>query len=223
MILVLKFFFILSFGIVISSSFVVFSSNPVYSLLWLVLSFVFSAGFLLILGSEFLALIFIVVYVGAIAVLFLFVVMLLDLKLKNLQNKKNQIFSTMILMFGSFFFLFLLFLNFIKYKSMFLNFDLVFKKCKIEFENIIFYLLYVVDKSSLIFINWIDFINSVNDIQLFSLMLYDVFVLQFLIVGLILLAVLIGVVYLTNSYVSTKIKEQSIFKQISINSSFFTR
>jgi NADH:ubiquinone oxidoreductase subunit 6 (subunit J) len=222
MTLILNLYFVIGIGIVISSSFVVFVSNPIYSLLWLVLSFLFSASFLLVLGCEFLALIFIVVYVGAIAVLFLFVVMLLDLKFKNLKNKKTQTFSA-ILVLGSCFLLFLLFFNFSSLKQDILVLDLGFanKKANIETKNFILYFLCIVDKISLVFINWRDLTDSVNDIQLYSFILYDIFVLQFLLVGFVLLAVLIEVVYLTNSYKNLSTYDQSIFKQISINSNFF--
>jgi NADH-quinone oxidoreductase subunit J len=223
MTLILNLYFVISVGVVISSSFVVFVSNPIYSLLWLVLSFLLSASLLLVLGCEFLALIFIVVYVGAIAVLFLFVVMLLDLKFKNLKNKKTQTF-TAVLVLGSCFLFVLLFFNCTSLKQDILVLDLNFinKKSNIGTKNFIFYFLFIVDKISLVFINWSDLTNSVNDIQLYSFILYDIFVLQFLLVGLVLLAVLIEVVYLTNSYKNISTYDQSIFKQISINSNFFT-
>jgi NADH-quinone oxidoreductase subunit J len=220
--LILNLYFVISIGIVISSSFVVFVSNPIYSLLWLVLSFLFSASFLLVLGCEFLALIFVVVYVGAISVLFLFVVMLLDLKFKNLKNKKTQAF-TAILVLGSCFLFFLLFLNFYSLKQDILVLDSSFinKKANIDTKNFILYFFCLVDKISIVFINWRDLTDSVNDIQLYSYILYDTFVLQFLLVGFVLLAVLIEVVYLTNSYKNLSTYDQSIFKQISINSNFF--
>jgi NADH:ubiquinone oxidoreductase subunit 6 (subunit J) len=222
MTLILNLYFVISIGIVISSSFVIFVSNPIYSLLWLVLSFLFSASFLLVLGCEFLALIFIVVYVGAIAVLFLFVVMLLDLKFKNLKNKKTQAF-TAILVLGSCFFFFLLFLNFTSLKQDILVLDSSFvnKKVSIQIKNFLLYFFFIVDKISIVFINWRDLTESVNDIQLYSFILYDIFVLQFLLVGFVLLAVLIEVVYLTNSYKNLSTYDQSIFKQISVNSNFF--
>jgi NADH:ubiquinone oxidoreductase subunit 6 (subunit J) len=223
MTLILNLYFVMSLGIVISSSFVVFVNNPIYSLLWLVLSFLFSASFLLMLGCEFLALIFVVVYVGAIAVLFLFVVMLLDLKFKNLKNKKTQAF-TAILVLGSCFLVFLLFLNSSSLKQETLNLDSSFinkKASSTETKNFVLYFLCIIDKISLVFINWRELADSVNDIQLYSFILYDTFFLQFLLVGFVLLGVLIEVVYLTNSYKSLSTYDQSIFKQISINSNFF--
>jgi NADH:ubiquinone oxidoreductase subunit 6 (subunit J) len=222
MLLVLNFYFILSLGIIISSSFVVFSSNPIYSLLWLVMSFLFSSSLLLILGCEFLALIFLVVYVGAIAVLFLFVVMLLDLKINNLRSKKNNAFFS-VSVFG-FIFLFCLLsfnLNFIKYEFIFFNFNFVYQEYFIDFKSLLSNFSFTIDKINFIFINWKDFVHSLNEIEIYSVVLYDIFVVQFLLVGFILLSVLIGVVFLTNSYESSKVLEQATFKQISLNSNFF--
>ena len=72
------FFWIFSIVLVGSALSVIFARNPVHSVLFLILAFVCAAGIFLILGAEFLAMILVVVYVGAVAVLFLFVVMLLD-------------------------------------------------------------------------------------------------------------------------------------------------
>jgi NADH-quinone oxidoreductase subunit J len=72
-------FFYLFAGVAVASAFMVVSSrNPVHSVLFLILAFVNAAGLFLLLGAEFLAMLLIVVYVGAVAVLFLFVVMMLD-------------------------------------------------------------------------------------------------------------------------------------------------
>jgi NADH-quinone oxidoreductase subunit J len=65
---------------------VISSRNPVYSVLWLILAFFNAAGLFVLLGAEFLAMVLVVVYVGAVAVLFLFVVMLLDINLLRLRE-----------------------------------------------------------------------------------------------------------------------------------------
>jgi NADH-quinone oxidoreductase subunit J len=73
------FFFYLFSGVLIASAFLVVTArNPVHSVLFLILAFVNAAGLFILLGAEFLAMILIVVYVGAVAVLFLFVIMMLD-------------------------------------------------------------------------------------------------------------------------------------------------
>jgi NADH-quinone oxidoreductase subunit J len=63
----------------------VLSRNPVHSVLWLILAFLSSAGLFVLLGAEFVAMLLIIVYVGAVAVLFLFVVMMLDIDFAELK------------------------------------------------------------------------------------------------------------------------------------------
>ncbi|WP_029005217.1 NADH-quinone oxidoreductase subunit J [Azorhizobium doebereinerae] len=80
-------FFYLFACILVGSAFMVISSrNPVYSVLFLILAFVNAAGLFILIGAEFLALILVVVYVGAVAVLFLFVVMMLDVDFVELRQ-----------------------------------------------------------------------------------------------------------------------------------------
>ena len=73
-------FYLFSAVILLSSLMVISAKNPVHSVLFLILSFLNAAGIFVILHAEFLAMILIIVYVGAVAVLFLFVVMMLDIK-----------------------------------------------------------------------------------------------------------------------------------------------
>ena len=71
----------------VASAFMVIAArNPVYSVLFLILTFFNSAGLFVLLGAEFLALLLVVVYVGAVAVLFLFVVMMLDIDFAELSE-----------------------------------------------------------------------------------------------------------------------------------------
>ena len=65
----------------------VISRNPVHSVLWLILTFLSSAGLFVLLGAEFVAMLLIIVYVGAVAVLFLFVVMMLDIDFAELKGE----------------------------------------------------------------------------------------------------------------------------------------
>ncbi|MGJ8622254.1 MAG: NADH-quinone oxidoreductase subunit J [Yoonia sp.] len=68
----------------------VVSRNPVHSVLWLILSFLSSAGLFVTLGAEFVAMLLIIVYVGAVAVLFLFVVMMLDVDFAELKAEMTK-------------------------------------------------------------------------------------------------------------------------------------
>ncbi|GIL00757.1 MAG: NADH:ubiquinone oxidoreductase subunit J [Alphaproteobacteria bacterium] len=80
-------FFYLFAVVTVGSAFMVIAArNPVHSVLFLILAFVNSAGLFLMAGAEFLALLLIVVYVGAVAVLFLFVVMMLDVDFVELRE-----------------------------------------------------------------------------------------------------------------------------------------
>ncbi|WP_204350167.1 NADH-quinone oxidoreductase subunit J, partial [Klebsiella pneumoniae] len=79
--------FYLFAGLAIASGFMVIASrNPVSSVLFLILAFVNAAGLFVLMGAEFLAMILVVVYVGAVAVLFLFVVMMLDVDFAQLRQ-----------------------------------------------------------------------------------------------------------------------------------------
>jgi NADH-quinone oxidoreductase subunit J len=66
---------------------VTISRNPVHSVLWLILAFLSSAGLFVLLGAEFVAMLLVIVYVGAVAVLFLFVVMMLDIDFAELKGE----------------------------------------------------------------------------------------------------------------------------------------
>ena len=79
-------FFYLFAGIMLASGLmVVVSRNPVYSVLFLILAFFNAAGLFILIGAEFLAMLLVVVYVGAVAVLFLFVVMMLDINFSEMR------------------------------------------------------------------------------------------------------------------------------------------
>src|ERR687890_2753178 len=80
-------FFYLFAGVAIASAFMVIAArNPVYSVLFLILAFFNAAGLFVLMGAEFLAMILVIVYVGAVAVLFLFVVMMLDIDFVQLRQ-----------------------------------------------------------------------------------------------------------------------------------------
>ena len=86
MIVVSLLFYLFSFIMIASAFMVILSRNPVHSVLFLILCFFNSAGIFVILGAEFLAFILVIVYVGAVAVLFLFVVMMLDVEFKSISS-----------------------------------------------------------------------------------------------------------------------------------------
>ena len=78
-------FYLFALSCIAGGLFTVISRNPVHSVLWLILSFLSAAGLFVLLGAEFVAMLLIIVYVGAVAVLFLFVVMMLDVDFAELK------------------------------------------------------------------------------------------------------------------------------------------
>jgi NADH-quinone oxidoreductase subunit J len=184
-------FLFFSIILCISSLLVIILQNSIYSVVCLVLSFISSAGILLLLESEFFAFLFMIIYVGAIAVLFLFVVMMLDVK--NLPMSKRNTLKYFI--FGvftalNFLFLILLFIN-NYYESNPYNFNF--------FSNFL--------------INWYQE-DMIIEVESLGQILYTHYVLQFLVAGLILTLAVLGVVALAlnlnkNISISTNVKQVS--------------
>lgn len=190
-------FLIFSIFLVISSFTLVIAWHPVFSLLSLVASFIFSAFLLFLLECELLGLLFIVVYVGAIAILFLFSIIMLESKLNNFSKNGLKYFRVGFI-FGSIFLIFLSYEISLCFESHY-NFNY-------------FYLN--------IYQNWYDLIDSINDVEVYGQVLYSYYVLHFLMSGLILLLSLIAVITLTNNFISKQVVDQSLFKQLSRNSKF---
>ena len=79
-------FYLFATVTIASAMAVIFARNPVHSVLWLIVAFFSAAGLMLLVGAEFIALLLVIVYVGAVAVLFLFVVMMLDVDFASLRS-----------------------------------------------------------------------------------------------------------------------------------------
>ncbi len=78
-------FYLFAIMVIASGALVVLSRNPVHSVLWLILAFFNAAGLMVLVGAEFIAMLLVIVYVGAVAVLFLFVVMMLNIDFAELR------------------------------------------------------------------------------------------------------------------------------------------
>ena len=78
-------FYIFASLVIASAAMVIFARNPVHSVLWLIVAFFNAAGLMVLVGAEFIAMLLVIVYVGAVAVLFLFVVMMLDIDFAELR------------------------------------------------------------------------------------------------------------------------------------------
>jgi len=91
-------FYLFATVMIASAVCVIFARNPVHSVLWLILAFFNAAGLMVLAGAEFIAMLLVIVYVGAVAVLFLFVVMMLDIDFAQLRSgfSKNLPFGIII-------------------------------------------------------------------------------------------------------------------------------
>lgn len=154
-----------------------FAINPVESVLFLILCFCISGTLLFLLNSDFLALIYIVVYVGAVAVLFLFVIMMLNVKLKE------NIFERLA--------------NFNYNTSVF-----VIVACAFAFVNMIAFVfssLFSIESNSQIS-NQIQLIDNLNNIDVFAQVLFNYHTAHFLIAGFVLLVALVGSIVITLNF-----------------------
>ena len=79
-------FYLFASILLAAAAMVIFSRNPVHSVLWLIVAFFNAAGLMVLVGAEFIAMLLVIVYVGAVAVLFLFVVMMLDIDFAELRS-----------------------------------------------------------------------------------------------------------------------------------------
>ena len=192
--------FLISSGVILGSSFrVIMSKNPLNSIISLIVVFFNSVIILMAYEAEFLAMIFLIVYIGAIAVLFLFVVYMLNIKILELQELNSKY------LLGLFFgFLFLL----LSYKF----YGLISEK---NIDNIYSYYIVSEFKNYNYEINWIGYNTFFKGDNLFfiSLLLYNHYYIVLMILGLILLVAMIGSIILT-SRKTVNIKEQNLYMQI---------
>jgi NADH-ubiquinone oxidoreductase chain 6 len=234
-------FYFFCFFVLFSAFMVIRSKNPVYSVLFLILVFCNSAGLLLLLNLDFFALIFLIVYVGAIAVLFLFVVMMLNIKLTEVHE---SIFHYLpiggfvgFIFFIEFYFLFnqeivplnidnlspgndfsLIFqfylfavLAFLKHGFSTPNFSEKFQ----AYSNSFFEKLSNIDKISsnqIDYVIWPTLIDSKTPVEALGQVLYTYYSYFFIVASLILLISMIGAIMLTlNPH--RAVKRQQVFEQ----------
>ncbi len=184
------FFIVFSLLGLICSFCVITTSNPIYSVFYLILVFCVTTGILLLLTVDFLGAIFIVVYVGAIAVLFLFVVMMLNIKLVQLTERLVGYYPFCIFLLLSFFLHFWFSFNDI---ALFGSFDILFNDVKI---------ISLVEKSELIF--------GIATVA------YTHYGYAFILSGFVLLLGMVGSICLT-LYHSSIVKRQDVYRQVGRN------
>ena len=188
-------FYMFSSLSVVSGVMVIQSRNPVHSVLFLILVFFNAAGLLLLLGLDFFAMIFLVVYVGAIAVLFLFVVMMLNIKIAEISEKRLRY-----LPIGG-----VLGVLFLFETLMIVDNDLI---PLLSYNNVEAF----GDFQATHFTDWAEHINTATNIQAVGNVMYTYYVYFFLMASLILLVAMIGAIVLTMQK-SIAIKRQHVFLQ----------
>jgi NADH-quinone oxidoreductase subunit J len=187
---------------VVSALMVVLATSPIESVLFLVLTF-FNAGIILFLYNlEFFGLTFIIIYVGAIAVLFLFVIMMLNIKLYS-RLIDSLTYKNFFIYFVGFSITYIILIN------LYLNINQSFPAILNTFSN-----------SSLITKNSYHF-DDLSNINTFGQILYNNYIFYLPLAGLVLLIALVGVIVLTLHFNKIK-KNQLEFRQLSRNDKFIT-
>jgi len=193
-------FYIFSSIAIVSGIMVISSRNPMHSVLFLVLVFCNAAGLLLLLETEFLAMLLLIVYVGAIAVLFLFVVMMLNIRLTEL----NESILRYLPIGGVILLIFLFELLSV------INGDLIpfFSSNLFMFEN-----ENLILNQDLNTIFWTNQISPTTNIEALGIVLYTYYVYCFMVASLVLLVAMIGAILLTMRK-RTNVRKQEIFDQV---------
>ncbi|MCZ4261933.1 MAG: NADH-quinone oxidoreductase subunit J [Limimaricola soesokkakensis] len=160
-------FYLFALSTIVGGLFTVIARNPVHSVLWLILAFLSSAGLFILVGAEFVALLLVIVYVGAVAVLFLFVVMMLDVDFAELKAEMAK-YMPLALLIGV-----------ILLMQLALAFG-VWDYSEGYDERLA-----------------APFVFDVENTQLLGLLIYDRYILLFQLAGLVLLVAMIGAIVLT--------------------------
>lgn len=180
------------FGIILISSSVcvVAARNPVHSVLFMILSFCSASGLLLLLEVEFLAMMFIMVYVGAIAVLFLFVVMMLNTRLAEYHVSLIR-YVPLGALVGLIFVVEIYFL---------LNSELLPSPDHVLTPNNLY-------------LNWSEYIDNLSNVASLGQVIYTYYFFLFLVAGMILLVAMIAAIVLT-MYKREGVRRQDIYDQV---------
>ena len=181
-------FYIFSGIALMSGVMVITVRNPVHSVLFLILSFVQVTGLLLLLEAEFIAMLLIIVYVGATSVLFLFVIMMLDIRLSEVQDEIYKYLPVGGLI-GIIFF--------------------------VEIFTVVESdLVPLLSSETSQYIGWSSKIDAVTNAESLGQLLYTHYAFFFLVAGLILLVAMLGAIVLTMQ-TRTGVRRQHIYQQVS--------
>lgn len=181
---------------------IVTSKNPVYSILSLIIVFFNVSGLFILLGAEFLALLFIVVYVGAVTVLFLFIIMMLNIKLMNIRFSVYR-YVPIFIIFGFTFFLefYLIFVDYLIPIDIYNLFLLNSRNCCLSTNPLN---------------DWSLISFAFSNIIIFSDFIYTSYFFLFMSSSIVLLISMIGAISLT-LHRRNDVKRQCIYKQINRN------
>lgn len=178
-------FYLFAVLVVAAGLFTVIARNPVHSVLWLILAFLSSAGLFVLMGAEFVAMLLIIVYVGAVAVLFLFVVMMLDVDFTSLKAEMTK-YMPIALLIGV---------------VILMQLGIVFgvwQASDIAADNVA---------------AATERFGGASNTQAIGQLIYDDYLLLFQLAGLILLVAMIGAIVLTLRH-RTDVKRQNVVSQI---------
>jgi NADH-ubiquinone oxidoreductase chain 6 len=187
--------YVLPTAILILSIFVIISSNPVYSLICLILVFFSSALFLLSINVNFLAMIYLIIYIGAIAILFLFVIMMFNLRELNQQATKINDFSFLSISFSLYFFVLW------KFYALLLDYVVTY----IEYEKYFYNFVQNNTYSIQYFLTY-----QYMDTLLFGTLFYTYYSYLFLVAALILLTSMLGSIILALSTTEKTMETKSL-------------
>ncbi len=178
-------FYVFAITVVVAGLLVVVSRNPVHSVLWLILAFLSSAGLFVLVGAEFVAMLLIIVYVGAVMVLFLFVVMMLDVDFAQLKGEMAK-YMPLALLIGV----------------------ILLMQMALAFGTWTF-----ADEAEGLRAAIVPAPEAFHNTAALGTLIYDDYILLFQLAGLILLVAMIGAIVLTLRH-RTDVKRQDVLKQM---------
>lgn len=215
-------FCIFSFVVCIFALSLVLIANPIYSVISLIVVYLFSAFILICFEIHFLSVVFILIYLGAVIVLFLFIVMMLNIKVQNTFTVSNIINLLFLFLFVFFFFKDIL--SF-KSESFFQVFDVGYLHRGEKIEKVFFDFLFFVPILDIYLDNnyLVAFLFHRENYMLFGFMLYTYFYLELLVSSYILLLAMVGCISLTLVKKSGNLRQQESMEQLLHVNTFLKR
>ncbi|SFP70162.1 NADH-quinone oxidoreductase subunit J [Tranquillimonas alkanivorans] len=178
-------FYLFAITVVAAGLFTVIARHPVHSVLWLILAFLSSAGLFVLLGAEFVAMLLVIVYVGAVAVLFLFVVMMLDVDFAELKAEMAK-YMPLALLIGV---------------VVLMQLGLAFGVWQVS------------EEAEALRLAVPEMIGDTHNTRLLGQIIYDDYLILFQLAGLVLLVAMIGAIVLTLRH-RENVKRQDVLAQM---------